>query len=73
MNAKNRFSKPVAFNKTNSEDQLIIEHVKDLNFSGYVKGLILGDLKKQAAKTDPEVDIGIIKNKENGVTKITIV
>lgn len=73
MNAKNRFSKPVAFNKTNTEDQLIIEHVKDLNFSGYVKGLILGDLNKKDAETDLEKEIGIVKTKENGVTKITIV
>jgi len=46
MSEKNRFSKPVAFNNKNEEDQLILKHVKRRNFSGYVKKLILADIEK---------------------------
>lgn len=46
MPEKNRFSKPVAFNHKNEKDQSILEHVKRRNFSGYVKKLILADMKK---------------------------
>lgn len=50
---KNRFSKPVAFNHTNPKDQLILQHVKRRNFSGYVKKLILEDMK---AKKGIDID-----------------
>lgn len=46
MAEKNRFSKPVAFNKTNAEDQKILKHVARRNFSGYVKKLILEDIRR---------------------------
>lgn len=42
----NRFSKPVAFNRTKEEDQKILKHVSRKNFSGYVKKLILADMEK---------------------------
>lgn len=45
MQKKNRFSKPVAFNSNNAEDQTILNHVSRRNFSGYVKKLILADIK----------------------------
>lgn len=45
MKNKNRFSKPVAFNSNNAEDQCILKHVSRRNFSGYVKKLILADIK----------------------------
>lgn len=42
---KNRFSKPVAFNKTTANDVLILNHLKTKkNFSGYIKELILKDI-----------------------------
>ncbi|PFX35286.1 hypothetical protein COL32_30725 [Bacillus pseudomycoides] len=42
---KYKFSKPVAFNKRNEKDKIILNHVKRRNFSGYVKKLILEDIK----------------------------
>lgn len=50
MSEKNRFSKPVAFNKKNEEDQKILKHVSRRNFSGYVKKLILEDIKRKEQK-----------------------
>lgn len=44
MSEKNRFSKPVAFNKKNESDKQILRHVSRRNFSGYVKKLILADI-----------------------------
>ena len=49
---KNRFTKPVAFNKTSEEDQTILTHLEGRNFSGYVKELILADLNHQNAPQD---------------------
>jgi hypothetical protein len=46
----NRFSKPVALNRASKTDQLIMKHIEGKNFSGYVKGLILEDIAKQANK-----------------------
>lgn len=55
MAEKNRFSKPVAFNHKNAEDQLILNHVKRRNFSGYVKKLILADIRsREGAKPQNE-------------------
>lgn len=48
MENKNRFSKSIAFNKTNEIDKQILNHVKRRNFSGYVKKLILADMKKKS-------------------------
>jgi hypothetical protein len=48
---KNRFSKPVAFNKTAEKDIRILNHLKTKkNFSGYVKQLILEDIAKNPQK-----------------------
>jgi hypothetical protein len=47
MSEKNRFNKPVAFNKKNADDQLILKHVSRRNFSGYVKKLILADIESR--------------------------
>lgn len=51
---KNRFSKPVAFNRTNTTDQLILKHVARRNFSGYVKKLILADMKQKGIELKEE-------------------
>ena len=54
MAEKNRFSKPVAFNNKNESDQKILKYVKKKNFSGYVKKLILEDIKrKELQKQQP--------------------
>lgn len=55
MKEKNRFSKPVAFNSKNADDQQILKHVNRRNFSGYVKKLILADIKeREQLKTQDE-------------------
>lgn len=45
--SKNKFPKSVSFNLKNAQDQAILKHVKKRNFSGYVKKLILEDMRKQ--------------------------
>lgn len=44
--SKNKFPKSVSFNLKNTTDQAILKHVKKRNFSGYVKKLILADMKE---------------------------
>lgn len=56
----NRFSKPVAFNRTKEEDQKILKHVSRKNFSGYVKKLILADMER----VTPEHKQVVTKKKE---------
>lgn len=51
---KNRFSKPVAFNRTNISDRQILKHVSKRNFSGYVKKLILADMKQKGVEVTLE-------------------
>ena len=43
---KNKFPRSVSFNLKNQEDAAILKYVKKRNFSGYVKGLILADMRK---------------------------
>lgn len=64
MTEKNRFSKPVAFNKRNEEDQKILKHVSRRNFSGYVKKLILEDIKRKEEKK------AAVKSTKEDVVKI---
>jgi len=42
---KSKFPKSVSFNLKNSTDRAILEYVKRRNFSGYVKKLILADMR----------------------------
>lgn len=44
--SKNKFPRSVSFNLKNAEDVAILKYVKKRNFSGYVKSLILADMKK---------------------------
>lgn len=62
--AQNKFTKSIAFNKQNPIDIAIIEFTKKKNFSGYVKKLILSEMKNQGfeipskksvVKKEPEV------------------
>lgn len=39
-------NKPVSFNLDNPEDLKRYDHVKGINFSGYVKSLIDSDIKR---------------------------
>lgn len=59
-NKKNRFSKSIAFNKTNEIDKKILDYVKRRNFSGYVKKLILADMKEHELRKQRRNDV--IKN-----------
>ena len=67
MASNNRFSKPVAFNKTSKEDQTILKHMEGRNFSGYVKQLILADI--QATQT-PKAENKPIQTGKKGIKYI---
>ena len=54
---KNRFSKSIAFNKTSKVDKQILDYVKRRNFSGYVKKLILADMKETELRKQRRNDI----------------
>lgn len=58
----NKVIKSISFNITNESDQECLERVKEVNFSGYVKGLILADIHK--SKT--------IRKSEGGGIKIVL-
>lgn len=64
--SKNKFPKSVSFNVTNGEDVRILKHVEHINFSGYVKQLILADMQKQ------EQALKIVKKSEGGGIKIVV-
>jgi hypothetical protein len=57
--SKNKFPKSVSFNTNNAVDKSILEYVKRRNFSGYVKKLILADMRAN------EVEITAKSNKSN--------
>lgn len=54
---KSKFSKPVAFNKKNLKDRIMLQHVKRRNFSGYVKKLIWEDIPQEKKKSLHEDNI----------------
>jgi hypothetical protein len=60
----NKVIKPVSFNITKADDSIMLDHVKRRNFSGYVKKLILADIK---AKEELKQQNGPI-NKEMNTT-----
>lgn len=43
----NKVKKTVSFNITNKLDNQMLDHIGDLNFSGYVKELIAADMYKR--------------------------
>ncbi|MGH0951339.1 hypothetical protein [Bacillus mycoides] len=53
---RSKFSKPVAFNKKNEKDRIMLQHVKRKNFSGYVKKLIWNDISDKHKKMPCEED-----------------
>jgi hypothetical protein len=57
-----KFAKSVSFNEKNEIDKAILKHVARRNFSGYVKKLILEDMKAKENKKKKE-DLGKIENK----------
>lgn len=46
----NKIFKSVSFNISKQDDVILLEYLKRRNFSGYVKNLILEDLKRQDGK-----------------------
>ncbi|QGF21741.1 CopG/Arc/MetJ DNA-binding domain-containing protein [Bacillus phage vB_BcM_Sam112] len=66
MTEKNRFSKPVAFNKTREEDNKILKYVSRKNFSGFAKKAMLfyiEHLEAQKSKVHNEPN-RVVKKKE---------
>lgn len=64
--SKNKKVLSVSFNKTKEDDLKCLEKVspKDFNFSGYVKKLILEDIKREQSK--------VVHRSENGGIRIVI-
>ena len=52
---KNKFPRSVSFNTNNAVDQAILDFVKRRNFSGYVKQLILADMKAKGIEIPSKV------------------
>lgn len=65
--SKNKVVKTISFNITNDQDKECLEHVKDENFSGYVKKLIRADIQQRKDK----VKI-VQKRTEGGGIKIIV-
>ncbi|WP_257149733.1 hypothetical protein, partial [Bacillus cereus] len=70
---RSKFSKPVAFNKKNEKDRIMLQHVKRKNFSGYVKKLIWNDIpdkhKNMICEEDRKQVPSPIKQDEQNVTR----
>jgi hypothetical protein len=64
--SKNKVVKSVSFNVINEEDVKMLDYIGDENFSGYVKNLILGDIRKR------ESEVKIIQRSQTGGIKIFI-
>jgi hypothetical protein len=62
----NKVIKPVSFNITKGDDALMLAHVKRKNFSGYVKKLIMADIKNK------EKGSVVIEPKEDGKLPLVI-
>ena len=57
MMASNKFPKSVSFNLKNASDVAILNHVKKRNFSGYVKKLILADMKEKGVIIQQDTEV----------------
>jgi hypothetical protein len=64
--SKNKVIKSVGFNVTNEQDQVLLDHLKDVNFSPYVKELITADIQKRSQA------LKIIQKSANGGIKIVV-
>lgn len=53
--SKNKFPRSVSFNTNNAVDQAILDFVKRRNFSGYVKQLILADMRAKGIEIPSKV------------------
>jgi hypothetical protein len=57
-----KFAKSVSFNEKNETDKAILKHVARRNFSGYVKKLILEDMKVREDKKKKESEVKEVKS-----------
>ncbi|MCM3413495.1 hypothetical protein [Metabacillus litoralis] len=48
----NKVVKAVSFNPTKEDDSIMLKHIKRRNFSGYVKKLIMRDIKEKEESKD---------------------
>lgn len=64
--SKTKCIKSVSFNINNEEEKACLEQIKDVNFSGYVKELILADLARRNAERR------IVHRSNSGGIKIVI-
>lgn len=48
--SKTKCIKSVSFNINNEDEKACLEQIKEVNFSGYVKELIMSDLAKRNAE-----------------------
>jgi hypothetical protein len=62
----NKVVKSVSFNHSVLDDQTILSHIENKNFSGYVKQLILQDIEKL------KQPLRITKTTTNGGIKIVL-
>lgn len=65
MMARNKFPKSVSFNLKNAGDVAILKHVKKRNFSGYVKKLILADMKEKGVVIQQDTDVKPLSTNES--------
>jgi len=65
MMARNKFPKSVSFNVKNAGDVAILKHVKKRNFSGYVKKLILADMKEKGVVIQQDTDVKPLSTNES--------
>lgn len=52
-----KFAKSVSFNEKNETDKAILKHIARRNFSGYVKKLILEDMKAKELKKQKQEEV----------------
>jgi hypothetical protein len=64
--SKNKVIKSVGFNITNEQDQVLLERIKEVNFSPYVKELIMADIQKR------NQTLKIVQKSANGGIKIVV-
>lgn len=55
--------KSVSFNIKNEEDRLCLDKINGINFSGYVKKLIVDDIKRKSTQKSEKGGIKIIVGK----------
>ena len=55
--ASGKFPKSVSFNLKKASDVAILKHVKKRNFSGYVKKLILADMKEKGVIIQQDTEV----------------